>query len=76
LPGVTRAVVLEICQSLGLAANQCVIKPEQLQNVQGIFVTQSAFGVVPVATFDGLPTARSPLVGQINDAYYELIMKE
>ena len=27
LPGITRAVVLEICRALGLPANKCVIKP-------------------------------------------------
>jgi len=39
LPGVTRAVVLEICQLLGLQTNKRVIKPEALRNSRGIFVT-------------------------------------
>ena len=65
LPGITRAVVLEICQSLGLQTNKRVIKPEALRNSEGIFVTQSALGIVPVASFDGEPVAPSPLVDQI-----------
>jgi branched-chain amino acid aminotransferase len=75
LPGVTRAVVLEICQALGLLTNKRVIKPEALRNSEGIFITQSAFGIVPVATFDGEPVAPSPLVDQIVNAYRELLAK-
>jgi aminodeoxychorismate lyase len=75
LPGITRAVVLEICQTLGLQTNKRVIKPEALRNSEGIFITQSACGIVPVATFDGKPIASSPLVDQIRRAYHETLMK-
>jgi branched-subunit amino acid aminotransferase/4-amino-4-deoxychorismate lyase len=76
LPGITRAVVLEICQSLGLETNKRVIKPEHLRNAAAIFVTQSALGIIPVAAFDGLPVAPSPLVDQIASAYDELLRRE
>jgi aminodeoxychorismate lyase len=75
LPGITRAVVLEICQALGLLTNKRVIKPEALRNSEGIFVTQSALGIVPVAAFDGEPISPSPLVDQIFSAYRELLTK-
>ena len=73
LPGITRAVVLEICQTLGLPADQRVIKPEALRNTEGIFITQSAFGIVPVTAFDGEAVASSPLVDQIRLAYCEML---
>lgn len=76
LPGITRAVVLEICQSLGLQVNKRVIKPEALRNSAGIFVTQSALGIIPVSSFDGEPVAPSPLVDQIAQAYNEMLAKE
>jgi aminodeoxychorismate lyase len=76
LPGITRAVVLEICQSLGLATNKRIIKPEQLRNAAGIFVTQSALGIVPVAAFDGQPVAPSPLVDQLAAAYHGMLARE
>jgi aminodeoxychorismate lyase len=76
LPGITRAVVLEICQSLGLETNKRIIKPEQLRNAEGIFVTQSALGIIPVAAFDGSPVAPSPLVDQIANAYNEMLLRE
>jgi branched-chain amino acid aminotransferase len=75
LPGITRAVVLKICQTLGLETNQRIIKPEALQDSAGLFVTQSVFGIVPVAMFDGNPVAPSPLVGQIARAYHEILFK-
>jgi branched-chain amino acid aminotransferase len=75
LPGITRAVVLEICQALGLLTNKRVIKPEALKNSEGIFVTQSALGIVPVAAFDGELIAPSPLVDQIFNVYRELLAK-
>jgi branched-chain amino acid aminotransferase len=75
LPGITRAVVLEICQALGLLTNKRVIKPEALRNSEGIFVTQSALGIVPVAMLDGEPIAPSPLVDQIFNAYREWLAK-
>jgi aminodeoxychorismate lyase len=76
LPGITRAVVLEICQSLGLETNKRVIKPEMLRNAEGIFVTQSALGVVPIVSLDGRPVAPSPLVDQIATAYNEMLLGE
>ena len=75
LPGITRAVVLEICQALELETNKRVIKPEALRNSQGIFVSQSVFGIVPVTSFDGLPVTPSPLVDQISRAYDEMLAK-
>jgi branched-subunit amino acid aminotransferase/4-amino-4-deoxychorismate lyase len=76
LPGITRAVVLEICQSLGLETNKRVIKPEMLRNAEGIFITTSAQGIVPVVSFDGEPVAPSPLVDQIATAYNEMLLNE
>jgi len=76
LPGITRAVVLEICQSLGLETNKRVIKPEHLRKAEGIFITQSALGIVPVVSFDGQAVAPSPLVDQIASAYNEILRRE
>ena len=76
LPGITRAIVLEICQALGLPTNKRVIKPEALRNSAGIFVTQSVLGIVPITIFDGEPVAPSPLVDQIAGAYNEMLTRE
>ncbi len=73
LPGITRAVVLEICRTLGFETNRRVIKPGVLRNSEGIFITQSVFGIVPVTAFDHEPVAASPLVDRIQCAYREML---
>ncbi len=75
LPGVTRAVVLEICRTIGLPAKEGKIKPEELKNSKGVFVTQSALGIVPVVMFEGAPIATSPLVDQISNAYRDMLIR-
>lgn len=76
LPGITRAVVLEICQTLGLETNKRVIKPDALRNSDAIFVTQSALGIVSVGSLNGERVGHSPLVDQIHSAYFEMLAKE
>jgi aminodeoxychorismate lyase len=75
LPGVTRAAVLEICRTLGLPVSERVIVPEEFKKAKGVFVTQSVFGVVPVAKFDGKPISSSPLVDQIARTYREMLLR-
>lgn len=75
LPGITRAVVLEICRSQGIQTNERVIQPGALRRAAGIFITQSASGIVPVAALDGIPVASPPLVGQLRRAYGELLSR-
>ena len=75
LPGVTRAVVLEICHALGLQTSERIIKPSALKNFEAIFITQSVFGIVPVVKFDGGPVPSSPLVDQIARAYHEMLVQ-
>lgn len=76
LPGITRAVVLEVCQAIGLETNKRVIKPQHLRNAEGIFVTQSVLGIVPVSAFDGEAVRPSPLVDQIASAYNQMLITE
>jgi len=76
LPGITRAVVLEICQVLGLQTNKRVIKREALKNAEAIFLSQSAFGLVYITTLDGEPVPESPLVDKIYATYCEMLARE
>src|SRR2546422_25610 len=62
LPGITRAVVLELCQALALPTSKKVIKPESLRNAEAIFLTLSSYGIVSVSSLDGEPIQDSPLV--------------
>jgi len=76
LPGITRAVILEICQVLGLPTNKRVIKREALKNAEAIFLSQSAYGLISIVNLDGEPVPDSPLVEKIYKAYCEMLAKE
>ena len=76
LPGITRAVILEICQALGFITNKRVIKADALRHSEGIFLSQSARGVISVTTFDGEPVPVSPLAEKIHQTYCEMLARE
>ena len=76
LPGITRAVVLEICQNLNLPTNKRVIKRGALHECDALFLTQSVLGIVVVVALDGEPVPQSPLVEQLHQTYCEMLAKE
>ncbi len=76
LPGITRAVILEICQVLGLPTNKRVIKREALRNAEAIFLSQSALGMISIVSLDGEPVPHSPLVDRIYNTYCEMLARE
>jgi branched-chain amino acid aminotransferase len=76
LPGITRAVVLEICQVLGLPTNKRIIKREALRHADAIFLSQSALGLVTIENLDGEPVPDSPLVEKIYRTYCEMLARE
>jgi branched-subunit amino acid aminotransferase/4-amino-4-deoxychorismate lyase len=73
LAGVTRLVVLEICQKLGLASREMGITPSRLFETQGVFMSLSSRGIVELVMLDGRRLNRSPLVKKIRSAYAEMI---
>ncbi len=76
LPGVTRAVVLELCLKLNLPLHEKVISPDQLRFAGGIFLSMSSWGVVEVSALDGQGVGSSPLVAKIRAAYAALLRAE
>jgi branched-subunit amino acid aminotransferase/4-amino-4-deoxychorismate lyase len=75
LPGVTRAVVLEICKKLGLKTSQANIGVEGLKSAEGIFVSLSSFGIVEAASLNGYAVKSSPLIKQIRQDY-QLVLQQ
>jgi aminodeoxychorismate lyase len=73
LAGVTRVVVLELCQKLDLAARESDITPAELRHADGVFLTMSSWGVVEAASLDDEPLDRSNLIGKLQAAYAELV---
>jgi branched-chain amino acid aminotransferase len=73
LAGVTRLVVMEICQKLGLPTKEAGITPAELRGVDGVFISLSSWGVVEVSSLDGQEVRGSALTGKISKAYQEMI---
>lgn len=76
LEGVTRAVVLEICRTLGLAAHETNVKPERLKQAQGVFLSLSSVGIVEAVSLDGQTLPSSPVVERLRQAYSRLLRDE
>lgn len=76
LPGVTRAAVWEICQSLGIAVNEENIRAEELNRTDGVFLSLSSLGVVEATSLNEKVFGRSPLLAKISQAYRKLVEDE
>jgi branched-subunit amino acid aminotransferase/4-amino-4-deoxychorismate lyase len=74
LPGVTRSVVLEICQMLKVSLMETTIRAEDLKRVDGIFVSLTSRGVVEATSLDGKPMKSSPLFAKIHNKYCNLLV--
>ncbi|HWQ90201.1 MAG TPA: aminotransferase class IV, partial [Clostridia bacterium] len=76
LPGVTRAVVMELCGGLSLPVRECEVGREALFQAQGVFLTLSSLGVMPVASLDDAELGPSHAVAQLAAHYDERVYTE
>ena len=68
LAGVTRGLVLELCAALGFPTEELTGHPSELAEAEGIFLTRSVAGVVPVIELDRRPVASSPQIARLQAA--------
>ena len=52
LPGITRAVVLELSETAGMVSTEATIEPDRLEAADEVFVTNSVVGILPVRQWD------------------------
>ena len=71
LPGITRDLVLEMARAFGLSAEERNAPPRALLEAEGVFLTLSTRGIVPVSSLDGRSLGVSPLVSTLQGAYEE-----
>ncbi len=78
LAGITRAVVLELAATLGIAAFEQSLTPYDLYTADECFLTGTAAELVPVADIDGRPLGRcpGPLFSRLDQAFGALIESE
>ena len=73
LPGITREVVLHICQREGIAASETRVATERLQEADEVFLTNSLMEVMPVSAIDDAGFAAPGVVTQaLRRRYREL----
>jgi len=73
LSGVTRTVVLEICQMLNLQDIQSNVAIVDLKNTEGVFVSLSSLGAVEAISIDAHTLEISPLIARIQQQYRKLL---
>jgi len=76
LPGVTRSVLFEICESLGTRVQEKLITRDELAQSHGAIITMSSLGVAEIAVVDDSEIKRSPMAGRLHNAYEELVKSE
>jgi branched-chain amino acid aminotransferase len=65
LPGVTRAVLLDLCREHGVSAVERSISRAALLGAEGVFLTNSTAGIVTVAELDAQGLNQSSLVSTL-----------
>jgi len=79
LPGITRAVVLELAQSIGLDTHEEILLPRDLAAADEAFLTSSIREIAPIARADGraMPNgAPGPVTARVADALGAVIARE
>jgi aminodeoxychorismate lyase len=76
LAGVTRELVLELCQARELACREQGILPDALARAEALFLTMSSLEIVTVTSLDGKAMGASPLVELLRQAYAAAVKRE
>jgi aminodeoxychorismate lyase len=76
LPGVTRAVIVELCGKIGVVVREENIGLAELHGMDGAFLSLSSNGIAEVAFVNGKPQKRSPVAKRLSEAYWNLVQTE
>src|SRR5437867_11817909 len=76
LPGITRNIVIEICQDLGIAVHEQAIAREFLYLADEVFFTGTAAEVTPIRSIDKIPVgagSRGPITAKIQGKFFGVV---
>jgi len=76
LDGITRRTVIEIAKSKGIKINERKIKPEELKDFVGCFLTGSAAEVTPVSCIADNQFKVCEIIIDLNESYQALVRKK
>ena len=76
LDGITRREVIKIAKSKGIKVIERKIKPEEMNNFVGCFLTGTAAEVTPVSQISEHKFKVCELITDLNNSYQELVRKK
>ncbi|MCB1206085.1 MAG: aminotransferase class IV [Verrucomicrobiae bacterium] len=74
LPGITRALVLELFEETGAAATEETLLIDTLERVESAFLTSSLREIQPVAAIDDRTLVLDPLLDKLRAGYHRRIL--
>ena len=76
LDGITRREVIKIAKSKGIKVVERKIKPEEMKDFEGCFLTGTAAEITPVAQISKFTFKVCSLIKDLNDSYQSLVRKK
>lgn len=76
LPGITRRFVLELAVGLGMSVRETRVRPSDLLNLDGVFLTSTGLEIGEVIQLDGKPLKRSSSVEWLRKAYRRAALEQ
>jgi branched-chain amino acid aminotransferase len=76
LPGITRQVVIELAQALGIGLVRREVQLEELLHADEAFLTSSIIELMPVSEVNGQRIGRGKVTERLMQAYKEIVVKE
>jgi len=76
LDGITRRCIIEIAKSKGIKVVERKIKPEEMSNFVGCFLTGTAAEVTPVSQIDRYSFKVCDLIKSLSESYQNLVRKK
>lgn len=75
LPGITRAIVIELCKQEGIEAVECELTEDDLNQADELFITSSLREVQSAELMGGNLNETRPITRQLTQAYRDLVKK-
>jgi len=76
LAGVTRAVTLELCAQLRIPTAERQLTTEALRRTEGLFLTLSSLGIVPIRELDGAGLPTLSRIAELAQNYEQILRAE
>ena len=76
LDGITRRCVIDIAKSKGINIVERKIKPKELRNFVGCFLTGTAAEITPVSKIDNYDFTVCNLINDLSKSYHLLVRKK